>query len=88
MKSRQPRLSMKEHAKGPEGASLSEEYGSKVPQDAAALYRAIRGFEEKPFSSPQKLRTFLLLQRAFEITNALRKALRILFLRAERKDIR
>ena len=49
MKSRQPRLSMKEHAKGPEGASLSEEYGSKVPQDAAALYRAIRGFEEKAF---------------------------------------
>lgn len=40
---------MKEHAKGPEGASLSEEYGSKVPQDAAALYRAIRGFEEKAF---------------------------------------
>ena len=34
---------------GPEGASLSEEYGSKVPQDAAALYRAIRGFEEKAF---------------------------------------
>jgi len=46
-------------AKGPEGASLSEEQKStEIPEKL--LDRAIRGFEDLLFSSPQLLRTFLL----------------------------
>lgn len=57
MKSRQPRLSISaRYAKGPEGASLSEEQKStEIPEKL--LDRAIRGFEDLLFSSPQLLRT-------------------------------
>jgi len=58
VKSRQPRLSISaRYAKGPEGASLSEEQKStEIPEKL--LDRAIRGFEDlKIFSSPQLLRT-------------------------------